>query len=616
MQYTVFLILAPLSILILLSVVISTRRYGGAPEIVALRWLAAGVIGWLFFDSLEVLAPTPELTLFWARVSYLFIAGTPVCWLAFAMQYSFAGTRIWLRTAGFWLFLLIPSLTVFLLWVPQLTHLVWSEMTYVPVEGLLVLQLEHGTLFWVNIIHAYALIMLGALFIVRHAFGLSLYRTQSRWMLIGALLPLSVNLVYVFRLIPDLRKDYTPIGFAMGGIAFSIAMLWHRLFDLKPIARATLIDQLVDPMMTVDLEDRLIDFNPAAGELLTSLDPERSLDDLIGVPFSDSLQGWPALVHHLGSAPPENGDLTLDRDGVTRFYECRVAELHSIRNRPMGRLIVLHDITQSKETESALRYHMAELEVSNEHLDAFAHTVAHDLKAPLATIMGYAEMLNFYHDQLTPEQVQQHLVDLEQTGEHMVRIIDALLLFSRVHRQSDLALDCVDMGDIVAESLDRAATSMMRQNARIVTPVSWPSALGYGPWIVEVWVNYLTNALKYGSDPPVLELGYSMKPDGEGRDAFVCFWVRDQGQGLTESQIEKLFVPFSRLHSSEVQGHGLGLSIVRRIVERLGGQVGVESVLGKGSTFWFTLPTVDAALELEEINQQGAMDAVGEPDFA
>ena len=616
MQYTVFLILAPIAILVSLAVVVSTRRYGGASEILALRWLAAGVIGWLLFDSLEVLASTPAMTLFWAKVSYLFIAGTPVCWLAFAMQYTFNGTRVWLRTPGFWLFLLMPSLTVLLLWVPQTTHLVWSEMTFVPVEGLLVLQLEHGTLFWVNIIHAYALVMLGVFFIVRYAFGLSLYRTQSRSLLIGALMPLLVNLVYVFRLVPGLQKDYTPVGFAMGGVAFGIAMLWHRLFDLKPIARATLVDQLSDPMMTIDLEGRLIDFNPAAGDLLMSLNPEQSLDDLLGSSFVDSLRGWPALAHCLGSDPPKSADLTLNRRGVTRFYECRVAELQSRRDRSIGCLIVLHDITHLKETESALRYHMAELEASNEHLDAFAHTVAHDLKAPLATIIGYAEMLSCYFDQLTLEQVQQHLCDLEQTGERMVKIIDALLLFSRVHRQNDLALDGVNMAETVAESLDRVATSMMQQDARIVVPELWPSALGYGPWMVEVWVNYLTNALKYGGDPPFLELGYTVEPRGTQQNAFVRFWVRDQGEGLTESQIEKLFVPFSRLHSSEVQGHGLGLSIVRRIVERLGGQVGAESVRGQGSTFWFTLPAVDDLLRLGETHQQGAMDAVGEPDFA
>ena len=117
-------------------------------------------------------------------------------------------------------------------------------------------------------------------------------------------------------------------------------------------------------------------------------------------------------------------------------------------------------------------------------------------------------------------------------------------------------------------------------------------ALGYGPWIEEVWVNYLSNALKYGgmpSAPPRIELGAEPQPDG-----LVRFWMRDYGPGIpTESQAH-LFTQFTRLDQVRAKGHGLGLSIVRRIVEKLGGQVGVISQVGQGSTFFFALPGTNA----------------------
>jgi signal transduction histidine kinase len=623
MQYTAFLILSPISIIVLLAVFSATRRYRGAPDVAALRWLMATVTGWLLFNTLEVLAPDPSRTLFWGKVTYVFIAATPMSWLVFAMQHTSGVTRAWLRTTAFWLFLIIPTVTVILIWTNELHYLVWTAVAFVPVEGFLALQVEYGIAFWVFIIHGYALVMLGALFVVRHHLvGRPLYRFQSRWLLIGALVPVTMNFVYVFRLLPGMRKDYTPIGFAAAGMAFSIGILWHRLFDLKPIARAALIDRLVDPVLTTDLEGRLVDFNPAAGELLTILNGDKDPDALIGVSLSEALQGWPALVAYLRGEALHSADLTLNSQGGTRVYECSAPPLESVRDRQIGRLVILHEITERKETERVLRYHMAELEASNDHLDAFAHTVAHDLKAPLTSIIGYGEMLSFYFDQLTREQVQEHLHDLVQTGERMVKIIDALLLFSRIHRQSKLALDCINVGDLVAESLDRVGTPLMQREARLSNPASWPTVLCHGPWVVEVWVNYLTNALKYGGSPPVIELGYDPEPAGVSDGRFLRFWVRDHGAGLTASQIEKLFVPFSRLHSSEAQGHGLGLSIVRRIVERLGGQVGVESVPGEGSTFWFTLPAAetppgtDGNLNLIDIQQQGAVNAVGEADFA
>ena len=103
-----------------------------------------------------------------------------------------------------------------------------------------------------------------------------------------------------------------------------------------------------------------------------------------------------------------------------------------------------------------------------------------------------------------------------------------------------------------------------------------------------MWTNYISNGLKYGGQPPRLELGASVESNG-----MVRFWVRDNGQGLTAEAQQFLFTEFTRLDGIRVEGHGLGLSIVRRIVEKLGGEVGLESEVGRGSLFYFTLPAAD-----------------------
>jgi signal transduction histidine kinase len=110
--------------------------------------------------------------------------------------------------------------------------------------------------------------------------------------------------------------------------------------------------------------------------------------------------------------------------------------------------------------------------------------------------------------------------------------------------------------------------------------------LGYAPWIEQVWINYLTNALKYSGDATQVKLGGERMVNGTVR-----YWVRDYGPGLSEEEQAALFRPFTRLNY-QVEGHGLGLSIVKRIVEKLDGDVGVESTPGEGSTFYFTLPAV------------------------
>jgi len=130
------------------------------------------------------------------------------------------------------------------------------------------------------------------------------------------------------------------------------------------------------------------------------------------------------------------------------------------------------------------------------------------------------------------------------------------------------------------------------QQAQLILPQVWPDAIGYGPWIEEVWANFLSNALKYGGRPPRVELGTSAGPDGTLR-----FWTRDNGPGIPTEAHTCLFTrgnPLSRLSNP---GHGLGLPIVSNIVEKLGGEVGVESEVGQGSLFFFTLPAAASYAE-------------------
>ena len=173
----------------------------------------------------------------------------------------------------------------------------------------------------------------------------------------------------------------------------------------------------------------------------------------------------------------------------------------------------------------------------------------------------------------------------------MNSIVDALLLLAEV-RKMEVAMQPLNMAGIVAESLGRLTAMLEKCQAQIVLPDTWPMARGYEPWVEEVWVNYLSNALKFGGRPPRVELGAAVQDRNDNATAspIVRFWVRDNGPGLTPEDQGRLFTPFTRLEEVSGRGHGLGLSIVRRIVEKMGGHVGVQSEIGAGSTFWFTLP--------------------------
>ncbi|MCB0196066.1 MAG: HAMP domain-containing histidine kinase [Anaerolineae bacterium] len=285
------------------------------------------------------------------------------------------------------------------------------------------------------------------------------------------------------------------------------------------------------------------------------------------------------------------GVLNLVDTEVGRFTEDELSLVESIASAAAiaienARLYreAQEEITRRKEIEEILRE-------QNEELDAFSHTVAHNLKNPLSTSIGYTDFLLLELNQLDQADLAQALGIIKSAGQKAVSIIDELLLLATV-RKNVTQQQPLDMAKIVNQVQARLKPLLEKNQGRVVLPPIWPVAIGYAPWIEEVWINYLTNGLKYGGDPPVLELGATLEDN-----QMICFWVHDNGPGLSEADQLNLFIEFNRLKQTKTKkGHGLGLSIVRRIVEKLGGQVGVNSEDGQGSTFFFTLPAASNEL--------------------
>jgi signal transduction histidine kinase len=239
--------------------------------------------------------------------------------------------------------------------------------------------------------------------------------------------------------------------------------------------------------------------------------------------------------------------------------------------------------------QQQLQAQMKELEKSNQELDAFAHTVAHDLKNPLNGVINLTEVLleTCPFDLHNPAvmKCKERLQVVTTASYQMLNIIESMLLLAGVSKKKIIELQLLDMDEIINQVVHNLNAMIIEYQGEIRLPPEWPSAKGYATWVQEIWTNYLTNGLKYGGNPPILELGAHSQENG-----MICFWVQDNGSGLTEAEQNRLFTPFTRLQENRAHGHGLGLSIVQRIAEKLGGQVGVKSHPGQGSCFFFTLP--------------------------
>ena len=268
------------------------------------------------------------------------------------------------------------------------------------------------------------------------------------------------------------------------------------------------------------------------------------------------------------------------KDTQGRYLESVAAKIGEVLDRH-GKLLA-HK-AREKAKEEQIR-----------ELDSFASTVAHDLKEPIHQVKGLLDLL--LHSRQNENDFQRFADLISDRASKLENIVDELLLLSRVDREK-MALEPVNMNRVLGNVIDRLERPLQEASASIFVQGALPLANGYAAWIEEVWVNYISNAIKYGGNPPIIEIGAREQADGT-----VLFWGSDNGPGLNEHQRSKLFLPFSRLGNSQKPGHGLGLSIVKRIIEKLDGSVGVESSPGYGSTFSFTLPALPVAQVAAGVN--------------
>ncbi len=404
---------------------------------------------------------------------------------------------------------------------------------------------------------------------------------------IQAILCLSIVVVFfmaaITSILPPKELDLTPIAFITCPLLAGLAIFRYGLLDLKPIANNTLVDNISDGIMVLDSNGRIVDLNSIMLNIISI-----PADEIIGKSAISFLISASDIEYSFRGELQTEADISFIRDSRRYYYNARISPLSDGRGVLTGRLIVMRDITRLRQAEAELLQSRNDLQQRNKELDSFAHTVAHDIQGPLASLVAYAEILLNAHENTSDEQKMECLRQIVDGGHKTSDIVEELLLFSTVRKANSIELQQLDMAAIVDQVLMRITGLIARYDVKVKMPQSWPVCIGYAPWIEEVWFNYISNGIKYGGNPPEVELGAQSEPDG-----LVKFWIRDNGAGIAPENLPKLFLPFEQLNSiSADYGHGLGLSIVARIIEKLGGRVGVENegISGRGSLFYFMLP--------------------------
>lgn len=343
-QFSFFVLFSPFACVVSAGVALYCWQHRYARGAAPLASAMSAATAYLLINTFELVAPSPQATLFFARLCYPFIGLLTVNWLAFTIAYADRGKL--LTTKYYALLWIIPVITTILVFTNDAHRLIWNQYTFAPVaNGFLHMRVAaYGLWFWAAWLYSHTMILAGAgLIIWSSIFPKWQFQMQSRWTLAGAIVPLVFNALYVLRIIPGLYKDFSPLSYAFSGIFFAISIFKYRLLDLTPFARATMIDNSDDGMLTLDAEYRVVDFNPAGFKILDKTHPLA-----LGKPYP-LLSPYLDLLAKAREEDTLQMEIILDGQESDECYDLRIRRLRDQRQETIGYLVSFHNITEHKK---------------------------------------------------------------------------------------------------------------------------------------------------------------------------------------------------------------------------------------------------------------------------
>lgn len=338
--------------------------------------------------------------------------------------------------------------------------------------------------------------------------------------------------------------------------------------------------------IVIHQEGKIVYVNPATLRMRGS----SVRDDLIGMDVFDLVHPeFHGIVQQnirndLEGMPTPTTEVQIVRkDGSLSTYEGRGRKL-LFEGKPAIQ-VVLRDITERKKAELQLKEYAENLKRSNEDLELFVHIATHDLQEPVRGIVNYTQLLlNQCREGKSP-QTEKYLKIIENAGLQMNILVNDLREYSRVRTHAK-SLEQVDTGTILMHALNNLQL-VIKETRASITHDPLPVVLADATQITQVFQNLIDNAIKFRGEGVIPQIHIS----AVSLDGMWQFAVRDNGIGIPRDYLDKIFILFERLHGRDAYpGTGLGLALCKRIIERHGGRIWVESEVGKGSTFYFTLP--------------------------
>ncbi|MEI9973403.1 MAG: ATP-binding protein [Ignavibacteriota bacterium] len=378
-----------------------------------------------------------------------------------------------------------------------------------------------------------------------------------------------------------------------------------------------IVDSMGDAVLVADRSGSLVLCNPAArglfGDDVLNAAPHQRWTEHTAVYQSDG--ATPLAVDDLPLARAIRGEsssgvtqlLLRKHSGESTWIDVTARALRGDSDAVRGAVAVIRDVTEAKQNEETLRLARQAAEDANHAKSEFLSRMSHELRTPLNAILGFAQLLDL--DDLSNPQ-RQSVDQILKGGRHLLNLINEVLDLARIEAgKLSLSTEPIESGETIRSSIELVSPLAAKGavTIRLYESPDWRlHVLGDRQRFQQVILNLLSNAIKYNQEGGLVTVSCRVQDESRLRVS-----IHDTGEGLSQEKLARLFRPFERLGSDQygVEGAGIGLALSKRLIDAMGGSIGVESAEGAGSTFWVELPVCAGPLdELDRADVAGIVD--------
>ncbi|MCW2278761.1 histidine kinase N-terminal 7TM domain-containing protein [Heliophilum fasciatum] len=528
-----------------------------------------------FGYAFELTSSSIEEALFWLRIEYAAIPVISAFWLIMVLYYCQA--KQFLNRKTLLGLFIMPLLTYLVFYTNEWHHLYYTTLPAGIEHFPPVVMTLPGPWFWINIGYIYLCFFTGIVLLIRLRNQVAPhYRRRIAYLIASVLLPLFGDVIYITGNSP-MGLDLAPILFCLTGM-MQLAALFHGGFFNFAVAHENIFENIRDGVIILDDRDGIVNYNPMAASFLPCMH-----SSAIGENVTTVLADYPALVEQINLSIMEQ-EIAVTQESKTYVLSTRLSPVIN-HGRQVGKVILISDMTKKKHA-----VHKAE--AANRAKSDFLAVMSHEIRTPMNGIIGMNSLM--LETKLTPEQ-QEYAALIHESANVLLNVINDILDFSKVEsgklelEQIHFNLHSVVNG--VANLLTSTATQKGLTLSVAISPEIDQVLQGDPTRLRQILFNLVGNAIKFTSTGQV-----TIRADFKSRRdhiLWINFAVIDTGIGIPSDLLKHLFTPFIQADTSTSRlfgGTGLGLAISKKLVHLMGGDIGVTSEIGKGSTFWFSLP--------------------------